>query len=197
MSPAYHELDPELCMMDIMLLDQVFRGRIKQGARIADLGSGGGRNIRWFVKQGHAVSATDHNASLLEQLPAAVHAVEAVLPETKLEAGAFDLVLLNAVLHFAPDHDSFRSWIAAAVDLLALNGLLFIRCASQIAWPGVLPCDEFGVVKQAGCPFTFLPSRRQLMDIIAEHRLQLKDPIKTSVVDQQRCMSTIVLRRVE
>lgn len=197
MTSPYHDLEPELCMMDIMLLDQLFRGRIKKGARIADLGSGGGRNIRWFANHGHEVWATDTNASVLQQLPESVHAVVASLPETGLPAQSFNVVLLNAVLHFAPDQQSFQDWFAAAVGLLDLDGLLFIRCASQIAWPGILPCDEHGVVKQSGCPFRFLPSRQLIKDLIAEHRLQLKDPIKTSVVDKQRCMSTIVLQRVE
>ena len=189
------DLPRSLRMMDIMLIDQVFRGRIQANARIADLGCGSGRNIHWFVEQGHQVSATDIDAAALSHLPLAVDSKRAALPQTDLAPQAFDVVIVNAVLHFAPDLESFKAWFAAAAVLLDNGGLLFIRCASQIAWPGESPCDETGRVIQPGCHFSFLPSRQLILDLITEHDLRLLDPIKTSVVDQQRCMSTFILTR--
>ena len=188
-------LPQSLRMMDIMLIDQLFRGRIKPDARIADIGAGGGRNIRWFADQGHEVSATELNQDYLKQLPASVNKHTAALPDTGLENAAFDFVIVNAVLHFAPNAEAFKSWFSGSVAPLAENGILFIRCASQIAWPGALPCDDTGMVTQVGCHFSFLPSRALLIQLIEQHGLSLIDPIKTSVVDQQRCMSTIVLQK--
>jgi tellurite methyltransferase len=184
-----------LRQMDIMLLDQVCRDRIPAAARILDAGCGGGRNLEWFLEQGHVLTACDPDAGAIEscrqRFGTRVELHQAALPELPVPSHAFDLVLCNAVLHFAPDEAAFRAWFAELVRTLAPGGRLFIRCATTIAWPGPLPCGDDGRVTGA-CHFRYLVGREQLLALLEQHGLRLADPLKTTVVDGQRVMSTVV-----
>jgi tellurite methyltransferase len=45
--------------IDIYLFDQLLRGRIAPGMRILDAGCGSGRNLVYFLREGHEVFAAD------------------------------------------------------------------------------------------------------------------------------------------
>jgi ubiquinone/menaquinone biosynthesis C-methylase UbiE len=106
-----------------------------------------------------------------------------------------DVVLTSAVLHFARDDDHFNAMLRGTWRVLKPGGLFFCRLASSI---GI----ENQVKPLAGRRF-LLPdgSERYLVDAALLVQLtrdlggHLEDPIKTTVVQNQRSMTTWVLRK--
>jgi SAM-dependent methyltransferase len=199
------ELQQRFGEIDIYLFDQLLRGRIAPGMRIFDAGCGFGRNLVYLLSQGYEVFAVDRDpksvghvrrlaATLAPNLPSGNFRVEAV--ESTSFADAFvDVVISSAVLHFARDDDQFRDMLQGAWRVLKPGGLLFCRLASSIGM-------ENQVLRVAGRRF-LLPdgSERYLVDEAlltqAAHDLggRMIDPLKTTVVQNKRCMTTWVLRK--
>jgi SAM-dependent methyltransferase len=187
--------------IDIYLFDQLLRGRITPGMRIFDAGCGGGRNLVYFLKEGYEVFGIDSD-------PAAVQAVRRLAPaplsenfhQETIEASSFpsdfaDVVLSSAVLHFARDDHHFNAMLRGSWRVLKSGGLFFCRLASSI---GI----EHQIRRIEGRRF-ILPdgSDRYLVDEALLSQLtrelggKLADPLKTTVVQVQRSMTTWILRK--
>jgi tellurite methyltransferase len=191
--------------IDIYLFDQLLRGRIQPGMRILDAGCGGGRNLVYLLRHGFEIFAVDADAQAVNAVrtlaarlaPALPHANFVTAPLDRMPfADAFaDLVISSAVLHFAQSDDQFEAMLRGMWRVLKPGGLFFCRLASSI---GI----ENQIVKRSGRRF-FLPdqSERYLVDEpLLVHWTkalggQLADPIKTTVVQNQRAMTTWVVRK--
>ena len=53
---------------DIYLLDQILKGRYGASGMLLDAGAGGGRNLRWFIRQGFRAFGTDLDPEAVEAL---------------------------------------------------------------------------------------------------------------------------------
>ena len=192
--------------IDIYLFDQLLRGNIVPGMRVFDAGCGGGRNLVYLLREGYEVFGVDpdgeaiasvrHMAALLAPaLPAANFRVETI-EAACFPAAAADVVISSAVLHFARDDRHFHALLQGSWRALKPGGLFFCRLASSI---GMAP-DQLTPI---GGRRYLLPdgSERYLVDeaMLDELTLELGgdyvDPLKTTVVQNQRCMTTWVLRR--
>lgn len=179
--------------VDIMVVDQVLRGRIHARTRVADVGCGSGRNIQPLSHASVPVWGCDIDPIAIEHCQQlAVNAgqsaeqfrVEA-LESTTLPAESFDFVMANAVLHFAQDQSHFHAMVDRFVSLLAPGGVAFARLATSDHWP--CPGDLGG--------FSYVASIGELRDATERHGLALLDPLKTVVVEGSRTMTTWVMRR--
>jgi len=192
------DLQEQFGPIDIYLFDQLLRGRIAPGMRIFDAGCGSGRNLIYLLRDGYEVYGVDAD-------PRAVAATRrlAGLDNFRVEAleamsfpdGFADVVISSAVLHFARDEEHFSAMLAGTWRVLKPGGLLFCRLASTIGIEGQ-------VQRVAGRRF-LLPdgSERYLVDEAILMRLtgelggELLDPLKTTVVQNQRSMTTWVVRK--
>lgn len=201
------DLETAFGQIDIYLFDQLLRGRISRRDRIIDAGCGFGRNLIYFLRSGYDVSAldADHDAVAEVRRLAAVLAPN-LPPENfrtePLETSTFPpeaatVVISSAVLHFARDEAEFDAMVAGTWRLLAPGGMLFCRLASTIGL-------ETRVRPLSGAPRRFLlpdGTIRYLVDeallvsLTRRLRGQLLDPIKTTVVQDQRAMTTWVVRK--
>jgi tellurite methyltransferase len=192
--------------IDIYLFDQLLRGRITKGMTVVDAGCGSGRNLVYLLREGYDVYGADSDpqaieatrrlaASLAPGLPQQNFRVESV-EAMSFPDGLAGVVLSSAVLHFARDDRHFGAMLRGAWRVLKPGGLLFCRLASSI---GI----EHQIERVAGRRF-HLPdgSERYLVDepillkLTEELGARLADPLKTTVVQNQRSMTTWVLRRV-
>ncbi len=190
---------------DIYLIDQVLRGRIGPGMRIFDAGCGSGRNLVYFLRAGYDVAGVDADpgavdaarrlaAELAPRLPAESFRQEA-LESHSFPRPCAEVVVSSAVLHFARDHAHFRAMLDATWTALAPGGLFFCRLASTLGMP-----DRF---RPLGDGRFALPdgSERYLVDepalraLTAELGGELLDPLKTTLVQDRRAMTTWVLRK--
>jgi 2-polyprenyl-3-methyl-5-hydroxy-6-metoxy-1,4-benzoquinol methylase len=203
--PSSLSLEEQFGHLDIYLFDQVLRGRIRPGMRILDAGCGEGRNLVYFLREGYDVFGVDAD-------PGAIDAVRrlALTLAPSLSPGNFrcelvedmsfvdgfaDVVVSSAVLHFARDDDQFAAMLEGMWRAITPGGLLFCRLASSI---GI--ADLVEVVGGRRCR---LPdgSERYLVDealLVAFTKQlggELQDPLKTTIVQNQRAMTTWVIRR--
>jgi tellurite methyltransferase len=191
--------------MDIYLLDQILRGRIAPGIRILDAGCGSGRNLVYFLRERYDVCGADVDpqaventrrlaASLGPGLPPANFRVEAVEEMSFPEAFA-DLVLSSAVLHFARNDEHFLTMLRGTWRVLKPGGLLFCRLASSIGMEGQMRRIEGRRCALPDGSERYLVDAGLLTQLTAELGGRLLDPLKTTVVQNQRCMTTWVVRK--
>lgn len=191
--------------LDIYLFDQMLRGRITPGMRVLDAGCGTGRNLVYLLREGYDVHATDRDPLAVDAVRALAAALAPALPadhfrvepveQSSFASAAFEVVISNAVLHFARDHAHFDAMVAELWRLVAPGGFLFARLASSIGM-----ADR---MQPLGAGRYLLPdgSERYLVDdvrlLTATRHLggRLLDPLKTTLVQDQRCMTTWVVGR--
>ena len=199
------DLEAEFGPIDIYLFDQLLRGRIRPGMKILDAGCGAGRNLVYLLRAGYEVYAMDADAGAIaavRRLAASVapHLPQANVRQETIEGATFadsiaDVVLSSAVLHFARDDGEFERMLQGSWRLLRPGGVFFCRLASVIGM-------ETRMRLLGGRRFA-LPdgSERYLVDeallLSLTNRLggRLIDPLKTTVVQDQRCMTTWVVEK--
>ena len=192
--------------IDIYLFDQLLRRRIAPGMRVFDAGCGSGRNLVYLLRSGYEVFGVDSDPSSIQvvrqlasrtapHLPPDNFRVEPIERITFPEAFA-DVVLSSAVLHFARDDAQFTAMLEGTWKVLKRGGLFFCRLASSIGM-------EHEVKSVAGrrCLLPdgserYLVDATLLTDLTRKMGGELLDPLKTTVVQNQRCMTTWVVRNV-
>ena len=190
--------------IDIYLFDQLLKGRLRQGMRVLDAGCGRGRNLVYLLRSGFDVTAVDVEpgavrfgqvlaARLAPALPASHFRVEAVEAMTVPDASA-DLVISSAVLHFARDRAHFEAMVRRMWRALAPGGLLFCRLAASTGLESrVVPLGSERYLLPDGSE-RYLVSEPRLSALTRELGGTLADPIKSTIVQDMRCMATWVVR---
>src|ERR1035437_5909548 len=191
--------------IDIYLFDQLLRGRIEPGARVLDAGCGAGRNLVYFLREGYEVFAADADPRAIDevrrlatrlapQLPAANFRVEPIEP-SPFPAASADVVISSAVLHFARDDEHFDRMLAASWRPLARGGILFCRLASSIGMADRMRPLGNGRFALPDGSERYLVDAARLMASASALGGTLVDPVKTTIVQNQRCMTTWVMRK--
>jgi tellurite methyltransferase len=189
--------------IDIYLFDQLLRGRIVPGMVVLDAGCGSGRNIVYLLREGYAVYGVDADptavehvqwiaASLAPAMPADHFRVELIEAMSFPDAFA-DVVLCNTVLHFARNDQHFEAMLRGAWRTLRPGGLFFCRLASTIGMEHQ-HIEGRRFLSPDGAE-RYLVDEALLLRLTSELGAELLDPIKTTVVQDQRCMTTWIIRR--
>jgi SAM-dependent methyltransferase len=194
-------LQEQFGAIDIYLFDQLLRGRIRPGMRIFDAGCGGGRNLIYLFREGYEVFGIDTDTRAIAEvrrlaphLPPDNFRAESVEENSFPDAFA-DVVLASAVLHFARDDDRFAAMLRGTWRVLKPGGLLFCRLASDIGMEGRFERIAGRRFRLLDGSERYLVDEALLMRWTAELGGQLVDPLKTTVVQNQRCMTTWVMRK--
>ncbi len=187
--------------IDIYLCDQLLHGRILPGMRVLDAGCGGGRNLVYLLREGYDIYAADPDAAAVDavrrlapHLPADHLRVEPVEAMTFDDAFA-DVVISSAVLHFARDHAHFDAMLHGSWRVLRSGGLFFCRLASSIGMADRMRPVGDGRDMLPDGSIRFLVNEPMLVDAARRLGGDFADPLKTTVVQDQRCMTTWVLRK--
>jgi SAM-dependent methyltransferase len=126
-------------------------------------------------------------------LPATQFRIETV--ETcSFPPSSFDVVLSSAVLHFARDDAQFDAMVATMWRVLKSGGLLFCRLASNIGLDGARPLGDNRFLLPDGSE-RYLVSADRLRAVTRALGGTLLDTLKTTVVQDQRSMTTWVVRK--
>jgi tellurite methyltransferase len=193
--------------IDIYVFDQLLRGRILTGMRVLDAGCGAGRNLVYLLREGFDVFGVDADPRAID---AVRHLARRLAPGMSADdhfrcepiehmtfpSGFADVAISSAVLHFAADDEQFRAMLHGTWKALRPGGTLICRLASSI---GIEPL----ITPIAGRRFhlpdgsdRYLVDERLLMALTEELGGALLDPIKTTVVQNQRAMTTWVVRKM-
>jgi tellurite methyltransferase len=191
--------------IDIYLFDQLLKGRLDDSMSILDAGCGGGRNLVYFLRNRYQTYAVDTDEQAIRSVRALASRLAAdCSPENfrVAEVAAlpfaneqFDVVISSAVLHFAKGESHFNQMVDEMWRVLKPGGMFFARLASSIGLEGR--------IRQIQKRWYSLPdgSQRFLVDeallLQTTERLQglWLEPLKTTNVENLRCMTTWVLKK--
>jgi len=204
---AVTDLASLLGSIDIYLFDQILRGRVPAGSDVFDAGCGPGRNLVFFLREGYDVRAVDPDAgaisavrelarTLAPRLDLAAFRAEPVESNSFPDSSA-DFVISSAVLHFARDPAHFRAMLDGTWRLVRRGGVLFCRLASRIGMEGRFTPVGSGRFRLPDGSERYLVDEETLMALTLELSGELIDPLKTTVVQDRRCMTTWVMRRAD
>ena len=191
--------------LDIYLFDQLLKERLVPGMRVLDAGCGGGRNLVWFLRNGYDVSAVDESPEAVEHVRRLAGALAPGLPpegfrvadlaDLPFPDAHFDAVLCSAVLHFARDEAHFDRMLDEMWRVLRPGGLFFARLASTIGMEGRLQRLEGDWYLLPDGSRRFLVDAEKLQRTTARLSGAWLDPLKTTLVQDLRAMTTWVLRK--
>ena len=204
-------LRDEFGNLDIYVFDQLLRGRIAPGMRVFDAGCGGGRNLVYLLRHGYDVCGNDADPSAVAQVRAQASSLSPggdfdfriePIEHTSFPDAHADVVMSSAVLHFARDERQFEGMLRQMWRVLKPGGLFFARLASTIGIESDVIALAPGTRASGGGRYR-LPdgSDRFLVDAPAIESWtrqlggSLIDPIKTTVVHNQRAMTTWVAQK--
>lgn len=186
--------------VDIYLLDQLLKGNISKTDRILDVGCGSGRNLIPLLKGGFDVLGFDPKWDQIEELqhsfPNEKDRFQVSNIQNFQDEQGFSVIICNAVLHFAKSNADFDEQFKKLYTLLQPEGMLFIRMTSNIGLESLTPENKPGVYQLPDDSTRYLITRKRVDELISHYNLTLIEPVKTVNVDGLRCMTTLVLKRI-
>jgi SAM-dependent methyltransferase len=191
--------------IDIYLFDQILKNQFTNQMRILDAGCGGGRNLVYFLRNGFNVFGIDQNREAIEHVRDLAKSLTPELPaenfrlaqveEMPFDDEVFDAVISSAVLHFADSERHFNRMLDEIWRVLKPGGLLFVRLASSIGIEDKIKLIEGRRYWLPDGSERFLVDEEFLLAAIARLNGVLAEPIKTTNVQNLRCMTTWVSRK--
>lgn len=191
--------------IDIYLFDQILKNRFVPEMKILDAGCGGGRNLVYFLRSGFEVFGVDRNHEAIERIRSFAQSITPENPSKNFQVStvekmpfadeSFDVVISSAVLHFAADEQQFYEMLLEMRRVLKPSGMLFARLASTI---GIEEKIEKIAERRYLLPDgseRFLVDEEMLFAATEKLGATFIEPIKTTNVQNLRCMTTWVIRR--
>lgn len=190
--------------IDIYVFDQLLRGNLRPSMRVLDAGCGGGRNSEYLMRCGATVFGVDRSEEAVDRIRRVAAEAAPGLPPSNFqvaplaalpfERASFDAVLCSAVLHFSADEAEFEASLTEMWRVLAPGGLFFARLASTIGIEdSVRRLHDRWYALPDGSD-RFLVDEAYLLDWTERLGGTLVDPLKTTVVQGMRAMTTWVVR---
>ena len=172
--------------------------------RVFDAGCGGGRNLVYLLRNGFDVCGNDVDPNAVAQVRAMAAAIAPdakpdfrvePIEQTSFPDASFDVVIASAVLHFARDEAHFAAMLTAMWRVLKPGGLFFARLASTIGIASEITALGHGRFRLPDGSDRFLVDSETIEAWTDRLGGVLIDPIKTTVVKDQRSMTTWVARK--
>ena len=189
--------------IDIYVFDQILRGNLGAEMKVLDAGCGYGRNLVHLLREGCEIFALDANpegvdhvrqlaAMLAPQLPADNFKVGA-LESMPFADGFADVVICNSVLHFARNDEHFLAMVEELWRVLRPGGCCSAGWGRGSGWS--FHASAANVYEIGDGSEWFLVDEAVLLRMTEMMNGVLVDPLKTTVVQDYRCMTTWVLRK--
>jgi SAM-dependent methyltransferase len=190
---------------DIYLLDLIMKERVTPGMKILDAGCGGGRNLYYFFKENYAVWGVDASEDAVRKTIALKNELNPNLPDNHFKAVAvedlqfekdtFDLVISSAVLHFAKDENHWNRMVESMWRVLRTGGIFFSRLATPIGIENRIEHLHGRHYLLPDGNKRFLASETMLLQKTHSMGAAFAEPLKSTVVENSRTMTTWVLRK--
>jgi SAM-dependent methyltransferase len=196
-------LQEQFGQIDIYVFDQILRGNITPEMRVLDAGCGYGRNLVYLLREGCEVFALDANSEGVEHVRALARELAPQLPAENFRVGAIekmdfpdafaDVVMCSSVLHFARDEQHFLVMVSELWRVLRPGGMLFCRLGSRIGMDFERVWNH--IYRIGDGSEWFLVDEAMLLRMTEQMNGLLVDPLKTTIVQDFRCMTTWVVRK--
>jgi len=202
-SDPHFSVQEQFGQIDIYVFDQILRGNIAPGMRIVDAGCGHGRNLVHLLREGCEVFALDADADGVNHVRQLAAMLAPGLSPENFQTGMIErmpfpdnfaeVVICNSVLHFARSDEHFRAMLAELWRVLRPGGMLFMRLGSRIGMS--FPRVRGDIYSIGDGSEWFLVDEATLQGLTEELDAVMVDPLKTTIVQDYRCMTTWVLRK--
>lgn len=191
--------------IDIYIFDQLLKGRFVPGMRVLDAGCGSGRNLVYFLRSGYEVFAVDASPDAISQVRSLAAALAPQLPAENFRVGSverlsadladFDVVLSSAVLHFARDEAQWQAMVDEMWRVLKPGGIFFARLASTVGMENRVELIDGRRYRLPDGSDRFLVDEAMLHRVTTALGGEFIEPIKTTVVENMRAMTTWVVKK--
>jgi tellurite methyltransferase len=193
----------QFSQIDIYVFDQILRGNIGAGMRVLDAGCGYGRNLVHLLRERCEVFALDADAEGVDHVRQLSASLMTGLPAENFQLGSIermpfpddfaDVVICNSVLHFARNDQQFQAMLMGLWRVLKPGGMLFCRLGSRIG----MDFEQLrgNIFKVGDGSRWYLVDEEMLLNWTDELNAVLVDPLKTTIVQDFRCMTTWVMRK--
>lgn len=191
--------------IDIYLFDQLLRGRFDRRRTVLDAGCGAGRNLVYFLRSGFDLYGLDRDPGAIAAVRQLAADLSPGLDASRFQAGEItdlpwpdahvDAIVCSAVLHFARDTSHFEAMVAELWRVLRPGGLFFARLASVIGLEAPITVGPDGRAHLPDGSDRFVVSEATLLEQTSRLGGRLLDPLKTTNVQNQRCMTTWVVEK--
>lgn len=198
-------LQEQFGQIDIYLFDQLLKSRIRPDMTILDAGCGGGRNLIYLLREHYDILAVDISPEAINAIRKLAAELNPTLPPTnfRLEPvdrmsfpdACADVVISNTVLHFARDDEHFKAMLNEMWRTLKPGGLFFSRLGSTIGMENQVRQIEGRRYKSPDKSERYLVDEALLLAHTERLGAELADPIKTTIVQNLRAMTTWVIRK--
>lgn len=192
--------------IDIYLFDQLLKGRYEDCRKVMDVGCGGGRNLVYFLNNGFEVYGIDPDTAAINMVKALSESLAPDNPLMNFRVSNaenipfgeeyFDLVICSAVLHFAQNEMHFREMLTGMWKVIKPGGYFFARLASAIGIENLVDHLGNGRYLLPDGTERFLVNEQTLLNYTEELNGYLYEPIKTTNVQNLRCMTTWCLQKL-
>jgi tellurite methyltransferase len=191
--------------IDIYLFDQLLKGTYDHCHKVLDAGCGGGRNLVYFLRNGFDVYGIDPNPNAIDAVKTLSQTLSPTnaLQNFKMASAEaipfadeyFDLVISSAVLHFARDPEHFDKMLHSMWRVLKPGGYFFARLASDIGIENLVHNLGNGRYLLPDGSERFLVNEKLLLAYTVKLNGFLHEPIKTTNVQNLRCMTTWCMQK--
>ena len=184
---------------DIYLLDQILKDRFSKDFKILDAGCGSGRNMLYFIENGFDIYGVDSDTNKIQMLKNQFDKTKftvASLENIPFNNNEFNYIICNAVLHFANTKNHFFAMFSELFRVLKPNGTLFIRMTSNFGIENLVTNIKDGVYKIPDGSMRFLLTESLLEKLKSDFNFEFIEPLKTVNVNNLRCMSTLVIKKI-
>jgi SAM-dependent methyltransferase len=199
------ELLAEFGQIDIYVFDQLLRGQITSSMRVLDAGCGAGRNSQYLMRCGAEIYGVDSDPNQVARIREVASEVApglspehfrvARLDDLPFPGAYFDALICSAVLHFSNNTAEFEKAVAEMWRVLRPGGVFFARLASTIGLEGKVTHLRDRWYHLPDGTDRFLVDANYLLDISSSLGAEQLDPLKTTLVQDMRSMTTWVLRK--
>lgn len=189
--------------IDIYLFDQILKNRFVGNMSILDAGCGGGRNLIYFLRCDYRIFGVDQNPQAIEQVRLLAKTLAPKLSPENFQTASvekmpfpdeyFDAVISSAILHFAENEAHFDRMLFEMRRVLKPRGLFFARLASSIGIENLIKPIGNGRYLLPDGSERFLVNEEMLASATEKFGGFLLEPLKTTNVQNLRCMTTWVL----
>lgn len=185
---------------DIYLIDQILKGRFNNSKTILDVGCGTGRNLPYFLHGAFEVFGIDSDEKQINEL---IHNKQVKRANFKVAQAhnipfnnvKFDLIICNAVLHFADNKEHFERMLQSMWNRLEQGGILFMRLASNIGIEPLIEPMGNGKYALPDGSIRYLVDQNELLNYTENMNATLVEKIKTTNVQDMRCMTTWIVKK--
>lgn len=185
---------------DIYLIDQILKGRFNNSKTILDVGCGTGRNLPYFLHGAFEVFGIDSDEKQINEL---IHNKQVKRANFKVAQAhnipfnnvKFDLIICNAVLHFADNKEHFERMLQSMWNRLEQGGILFMRLASNMGIEPLIEPMGNGKYALPDGSIRYLVDQNELLNYTENMNATLVEKIKTTNVQDMRCMTTWIVKK--